>query len=467
VTALRLSDREQYNMLLRTDLVFFATQVFATLHPGTDYIHNWHIEAIEAALQRAQEGHTRRLLITMPPRHMKSICVSVAWVAFLLGHNPSLRIILVSYGQELSGVNLRLLRRVLESEWYRSAFPEVDLTSATQNELLTRDNGFVRAMSTGGVFTGFGADYIIYDDPMKQSDAQSSTERARVLSFYQGTILTRTNDPRTARIVIVMQRVHEDDLANHAIQSGEYDVLCLPSVAEQVSEHRLYDGRILRRQPGDLLWPEVFSQTVLDTRKREVGDYEFALQYQQNPIPLGGGMIRIDQIQRHEIAPDRNRCSMVVQSIDTGMSDAPNADPSVIMTLGYCDGAWRLLDIQRRRLRWDELLDMVAAQMRVWRPDSRTVDRRHQGLQPDGPGSLRALFRPCHTGRGGQPGHARRGDRAGGARQVDRPSAGGDGRVDRAHHGGGRRLAARCVQAPDLCRRARPGQPLRLRACLA
>jgi len=375
-----LDERSAFNALLRQDFVFFAQRSFETLHPGADYEHNWHIEAMAAALRDAQEGRTRRLLITLPPRHMKSLCVSVAWVAFLLGHDPTLRIILVSYGQELSGANLRLLRTVLESDWYREIFPDTRLASAKQIMLTTDRSGSVRALSSGGVFTGFGADYIIYDDPMKQSDAQSAVEREKVLNFYQGTVLTRQNDPQTARIVIVMQRVHEDDLAGHAAASGQYQVLCLPAEAEEVSEHSLYHGGVQRRAPGGLLWPERFPKAVLEERRREMGDYEYALQFQQNPIPLGGGLVRIDEIQRHDVAPRREQCRMVIQSIDTAMTDGPKSDFTVIMTFGYHDAAWRLLDVQRRRLRWPDMLGLVRAERHRWQPDVILIEHAGSGI---------------------------------------------------------------------------------------
>jgi len=381
VTLQALDDRDHFNELLRSDFVFFAQWCFSYLHPGATYQHNWHVEAIAAALAGAQRGDIRRLLITMPPRHMKSLCVSVIWPAFLLGHDPSRRVILASYGQELSGANLRLLRSILESDWYQAVFPDMRLAASNQGELITDENGFARALSTGGVFTGFGADFIIYDDPMKQSDAQSAAERDRVLRFYQGTLLTRANDPGTSRIVIVMQRVHEDDLAAHANQSGEYEVLCLAAIAEAGGEHALYYGGVHRRQPGDLLWEERFPRTVLETQRREMGDYEFALQYQQSPIPLYGGLIRVDEIQRHETAPSRAECQMVLQSIDTAMTDGPTSDYSVIMTFGFFEGAWRLLDVQRVRLRWTELTDLVAAMRLRWQPDVILIEHAVSGIQ--------------------------------------------------------------------------------------
>lgn len=374
------TERQLFNEVLGSDFVFFAQRCFETLHSGQVYEHNWHIDAMAWSLHQSMRELCPRLLITMPPRHMKSLCVSVAWPAFLLARDPSLRILLVSYGQELASANLRLLRQVMDAPWYRAAFPNVELTSATQTLLTTGAGGKVHALSTGGVITGFGGDYIIFDDPMKQSDAVSAVERAKVLNFYQGSLTTRLNDPRTSRIVIVMQRVHADDLAHTVTESGAFQVLNLCSIASEITEHQLYDGTIRVRRPGDLLWPERFTKAELERKRQEMGDYEFALQFQQSPIPIEGGLIRISEIQRHAVVPTRDQCELVVQSLDTAFTEGPGSDYSVIGTFGYFDGAWRLLDVHRAQLRYPDLLDHVRALRSQWRPDYILVETVATGL---------------------------------------------------------------------------------------
>jgi predicted phage terminase large subunit-like protein len=374
------SDRGLLVDLTRTSLTFFSERAFETLHPSQAFVYGWHQDAISHQLCRAQQGEQKRLLVTVPPRHMKSLAISVAYPAFLIGHDPTVKIILASYSQDLSGAALRNIRTIMESDWYREAFPEVELTGKTQSELSTSRQGEIRSFSTGGVFTGFGADYLILDDPLKQSDASSATERDRVLTNYRGTIRTRLNNPTTARIIVVMQRLHEDDLAAHLIESGEFHHVNLPAVAEEQTTHELGDGKVHIRNSGDLLWPERFPKSELDSLRRSMGDYQFSLQFQQNPVPLHGGLIRVSEIQRHSDNPERGQCQMVVQSWDTAMTDEPTSDFSACVTIGYHGGAWRLLEVVRARLRYPELLDRVRAQRAIWRPEVILVEYAGSGI---------------------------------------------------------------------------------------
>jgi len=374
------SDRSLLVELTRSSLPFFSERAFETLHPSQPFVYGWHQDGIGHQLHRVHRGELTRLLVTVPPRHMKSLSISVAFAAFLLGHDPTLKIILASYSQDLSGEALRKIRLVMESPWYREAFPAVELTGKTQTELSTSAQGSIRAFSTGGVFTGFGADYIILDDPLKQADARSEAEREKVLTNYRGTISTRLNDPSTARIIVVMQRLHEDDLAAHLIESGEYYHLNLPAIAEAPSSHEIGDGRVHIRNVGDPLWPQHFPMTQLDRLRRSMGDYEFSLQYQQNPVPLHGGLIRISEIKRHHVVPERHQCEMVVQSWDTAMTDEPTSAFSACVTIGYHDGAWRLLEVTRARLRYPELLDRVRTQRGLWSPDVIVIEHAASGI---------------------------------------------------------------------------------------
>src|SRR5215471_4361421 len=201
------------NALLRNDFCCFVQKVFATVCPGDAFMPNWHLEAMAYSLERVRRGETNRLIITMPPRNLKSICVSVALPAFILGHDPTRRIIAVSYSQDLATKHSNDCRTVLQSEWYREIFPKtrIDSSKNTEAEFMTTARGFRLATSVGGTLTGRGGNLIIIDDPTKPDDAFSEVKRSAANQWFTNTLLSRLDDKRTGAIAVVMQRVHIDD----------------------------------------------------------------------------------------------------------------------------------------------------------------------------------------------------------------------------------------------------------------
>jgi len=200
--------------LLRTELRFFIRKVFTTVSPGETYLHNWHVDAIAHQLMRVRSGESRRLLINQPPRSLKSICVSVAYVAWLLGHDPTRHVIVASYSGDFAAELHRQFRMVIASEWYAAVFPNLHLAKETGLELVTSQGGSRYATSVGGTLTGRGADLIIVDDPLNANEVHSETARKRVIDWYGGALVSRLNDKQTGSIIAVMQRLHEDDLAS-------------------------------------------------------------------------------------------------------------------------------------------------------------------------------------------------------------------------------------------------------------
>jgi hypothetical protein len=204
--------------LLRSDLRSFVWKSFQTILPGTPYLSNWHIDAIVHQLMRVQAGEISRLLINQPPRSLKSITVSVAYVAWVLGHDPSRRIIVVSYANELAAELHRQFRMVIDAPWYRALFPAMRPARDSGTEFITIAGGGRYATTVGGTLTGRGADLIIIDDPLKAEEAMSDAARKRAIDWYAGTLVSRLNDKEHGPIVVVMQRLHENDLAGHLLE---------------------------------------------------------------------------------------------------------------------------------------------------------------------------------------------------------------------------------------------------------
>ncbi|WP_433989466.1 hypothetical protein SuNHUV7_41060 (plasmid) [Pseudoseohaeicola sp. NH-UV-7] len=208
-----LNPVDVFNAVLRQDLSSFIQRVFATVDPSSAYQHNWHIDAIAHQLERIERGEITRLIITMPPRSLKSIAASVAFPAWLLGRNPRKRVLAVSYAEGLSEKLAMDCLKVLDSPWYKECFPatRIERGRAARNDFETSKGGGRFSTSVGGTLTGRGGDIILIDDPHKPEDMNSEVKRNAVLDWYRSTLLSRLNDPGNDPIVLIQQRVHEAD----------------------------------------------------------------------------------------------------------------------------------------------------------------------------------------------------------------------------------------------------------------
>jgi predicted phage terminase large subunit-like protein len=354
-----ITDARKLDGLLRNDFRAFIHKTFTTLCPGQDYELSWHIEAIAHRLERVRRGEIKRLIINMPPRSLKSIAASVAFPAFILGRDPSSRIICVSYSAELAKKHSNDFRAVLEAPWYQSLFPTARIgpykNSETEIELTAR--GFRLATSVGGTLTGRGGDIIIIDDPLKPDDAMSETRRTAANQWFTNTLLSRLDDKRTGAIVIVMQRVHMDDLTGFVTgQSDEWEILNLPAVAEVDEVIPISDTKVHYRERGEALSPAREPLSVLESLKVQLGSDAFSAQYQQVPIPPGGAMIKRSWIQRYTHLPPSHERPLILQSWDTASKGGPENDFSVCTTWSVTrDRRWYLVDVWRRRVDYPAL----------------------------------------------------------------------------------------------------------------
>src|SRR5580704_1075599 len=201
--------------LLADDLMAFTEFTFGVVRPGIPFKPNWHLEAVTSKLSEVAKGLVRRLIITLPPRTLKSLCASVALPAWFLGHYPWERVVAVSYSDILARNHANDFRRVVNDPLYRATFPTMCPDRDTDREIATTKRGKRIATSIDGTLTGLGGNLIIVDDPLKLGDAMSEAVRARVIEWYRSTPLSRGDDKTTTRIVVVMQRVHQNDLVGY------------------------------------------------------------------------------------------------------------------------------------------------------------------------------------------------------------------------------------------------------------
>jgi predicted phage terminase large subunit-like protein len=334
------------------------------------------MEAVCHRMERLARGDIARLINTMPPRHGKSE-MTAALVAFVLGHAPATKFMLVSYGLELSTANLGKVRTIMRDPRYQAIFPLARIKSGhdKRNHFETTAGGEVRAISTGGVVTGFGADFLIIDDLLKADEALTLAGREAASRFYKNSLLSRFNDPASARILIVGQRLHEGDIVGEVLGLGvKWDHINLPAISTTEELIPLGQGRVWLRSKNDVLHPEHMPRAILEERRLEFGNRYFSAQYQQDPAIADGCLVDLNWFGEYDRPKKRIAYHKVVQSWDPAITERLHSDFSVGMTWGYHDGKWYLLDLIREKLAFPKLRERVIAWHEKWKPDALIIE---------------------------------------------------------------------------------------------
>lgn len=335
------------------------------------YLHAPHLQVIDEALDAAarwveSEGTDglSHIIISMPPRHGKTMTVSRLFAAWFLGRWPDRRVILASYGADLARKNSRWVRNVIGSTAFRAMFPGVGLAAdsrAAETFDLSGHEGGLDAVGVGGGLTGKGGHIIIVDDPIKsRAEAESLTYRDKVWDWFTNDLYTR-REPGAA-VIVVMTRWHVDDLVGRLLkrEPGKWHEIRLPALAEE-------DGDAIGRTTGAALWAERYDQTALHEIQRTLGAYAWAGLYQQRPTLAEGGVIKRDWLTRVSRAPE---LVSVVRYWDLAMSAKTSADYTAGVKMGVDrDGHLYVLDVARGQIDWGDLVEYMAGVILADGPD--------------------------------------------------------------------------------------------------
>lgn len=364
---IHVTPEQALQAVISLDLRAFIEFSFGVLRPGVIFRPNWHIDAMAHKLSQIASGEIKRLIITLPPRNLKSICASVALPAYFLGHNPSERVVAVSYSQELAKTHANDFRRVVNDPLYRATFPKMRVLRDTDSEIQTTMRGRRYATSIEGTLTGRGGNLFIIDDPIKPNDAHSEAARAKSIEWYRSTLVTRPDDKTAARIVVVMQRIHEQDLVGYLLEQGGFEILNLPAIAQTDAEYGLSAGGIYQRKKGELLHPDHESVEVLRDLKKNMGSYAFSAQYQQSPVPPGGRIIKRRWLKTYQSLNGMEPRDRIFVSWDIALSENESGDYSAGVVL-LCRGeTFYVLDVVRGRFRFDNLKRKIIDLSREYR----------------------------------------------------------------------------------------------------
>lgn len=368
------------NALLKNDFESFLRRGFHTLHPGANFLDNWHHAAIAYQLERIRRGEITRLIVNLPPRYLKSLMVSVAFPAFLLGHEPWRRIFCISYGGELTDKHSADFRSIIESPWYKRAFPRMRIRRSLENEVMTTQRGFRKGTTVMGALTGLGGDLFIVDDPQKAADAQSEARRNSLNHWVSNTLMSRLDNKETGAIIVVMQRVNMQDLSGYLIDSGgDWTVLDLPAIAEADECIPIGQGKFHLRREGDVLHPERESKATLAAMKDMLGSEHFSAQYQQSPVPMGGAMIKRTWLRYYDKLPERKWTDQVIQSWDTAAKGGAHNCWSVCTTWLFKDGIFYLMDLTRGKYEYQKLRAVALTLADAHKPDAILIEDASTG----------------------------------------------------------------------------------------
>jgi len=344
-----------------TSLRGFIQAAWHIVEPGREFSTGWHIDAVCDHLEAVTRGDIMRLLINVPPGFMKSLTTNVFWPAWEWGpqNKPWHRYVSGAYSESLTVRDNRRTRMLIRDSWYQHLWGDRFKISADQDSKIKFENdkrGFKMATSVRGVGTGERGDRIIVDDPHNVKDGESEAERTNAVDWFTEVLPTRMNDPRTSAVVVIMQRIHQDDVSGHIIANDlGYEHLMLPMEFEP--DRRCYTSigfKDPRVKDGELLWPDRFTAEVIKRDTKIMGSYAIAGQYQQRPVPRGGGMFQREWFERVPSAPPGGK---LVRAWDLAATEAAKARSGTAYTVGLkmkmVNEQYYILDVVRGR--WGEM----------------------------------------------------------------------------------------------------------------
>ncbi len=333
-------------------LAGFVREAWHVVEPNSDYVHGWHIDAICAHLEAVTDGRINRLLINVPPGTMKSLLASVLWPAWEWGPKgrASLRYLTTSYAEKYVKRDSRRMRDLVSSDWYLTLWPEVELIRAGEASFANTKTGFREGVPFASL-TGGRGDRVIIDDPHSTETAESPAERLTTTRIFRESVPTRLNDPQKSAIIVIMQRLHEDDVSGQITKLGlGYEHLMLPMEFEPERQCSTSIGfEDPRSYDGELLFPERFPRAVIDRDKVPMGAYAVAGQFQQRPSPRSGGMFQRTDFEIVDAVPAGARRCRAWDFAATEQKAGKQPDWTVGLRMAYAGGVFYVEDVVRGR----------------------------------------------------------------------------------------------------------------------
>jgi predicted phage terminase large subunit-like protein len=360
--------------VLRRNFFSFARKAIRELE-GTKLGDDPYLRYLSKELDQFAQDETRRLLINLPPGHLKTWLGSVCLTAWMLAHDPSLKIILVTHAEHLSKTIARNIRSILQSGWFKEIFASrIKKGHAEVTDFGTTSGGGVFVASFRGSFTGRRADVIIVDDPHDISDALEEIERT--VESFNTVLLSRLNDRKKGRVLVIAHRVHEHDLSAHLLQKKKWKHVMLPLVATRDQTYETSSGDWLRRK-GELLRPDTYGPDDIDELRESSFSPDFEMLYQQDCDAQTLPAIRADHFPTiTELMPPS---APIVLSVDAGAASGRRSAFSVIQAWRVGVDRYYLIDQFREQCDYSVLRDNLRRFRKRYRPVAILIERAANG----------------------------------------------------------------------------------------
>lgn len=357
-----LFTKTNLNSVLRKNFLSFLHKSFFHLNPTKNFQYNWHIRLISEYLELVRKKKIKRLLINVPPRTLKSTCISVSWPAWMMGIDPSLKVIAGSYSMQLAIKHSIDCKSIMLSEWYKNLFPKTIISKSlnTKDRFLTTEHGFRIGTSVGGSITGQGGDVLIIDDPHNPTYIHSKKARDKAKHWYENTFLTRLNNPSEGAIILIMQRLHPDDLSSFVLNKNpnQWEKVVIPAISKSQIHYSCSNFEFTFNKNTSIQESHL-PKKYLAQLEKEIGSAAFASQYIQNPsTDENNNIFQKKDILFYSSKPEKIKC--IIQSWDTSFKTAEHNDYSVCTTWSITqDNKYYLIDLFQDKLEYAQLKNQV------------------------------------------------------------------------------------------------------------
>jgi hypothetical protein len=370
--------KNELNSILRNDFLAFASKAILELD-GTKLGDDQYLEYLATELMEFVDGTTRRLIVNLPPRHLKTLLFSVCLSAWTFAHRPSAKIMVVTYAEQLAESIARNIRSILQANWFKEVFEtRIAKDHSAVQDFATTAGGALYAVSFGGSITGRGADLIIVDDPHDIKDAGSPHQLERTIDLFDTGVLSRLNNRKTGKVIVIAHRVHEDDLSGHLLRQRKWHHVVLPMVAMSDETYDTDNGR-WRRRKDELLRPDAFDPEDLADLKANTHNPDFEMLYQQDADGRALPPITEDCFRIFAMPPGRE--TACVMSVDAGMTPGSRNSFSAIQLWFPVGSEHYLVDQWREQCDFAELRYRCLCYFKRYRPSAILIEGRATGLR--------------------------------------------------------------------------------------
>ena len=367
----------QANTLIRTDYCSFVRRAFRHTHDGTKLGDHNYIDFVCHELGKLSAGETRRLIINMPPRHLKTFLGAKCLAAWMLGREPSTHVMIVTYNETLANEIAYGIRAIMQSNWYKSAFKTRladDRTKVT--DFATTQGGRVYAASIDGSITGHGADLLIFDDPIDIDDANNLEHIQGINERFDSKVMSRLNNAKASLVVVIGHRLNELDLSGHLKAAGGWESISLPMIAQRNKTYDIGYGE-WHRKKGSLLRPDAFNEKEIKRLQKTLAP-DFETLYQQNPGGAGSLRLKRRYFQPYHNAPG---IGSVVLSVDPAQRVGSANSYSTIQAWSRIGSDHYLMGLWREQCDFERLRSMFWLFVRKFRPAAALIEATAMGPQ--------------------------------------------------------------------------------------